>query len=154
MKTLLKINISFFIGLVLSLYSCDMGTDEYYMYSNNADYETYFLWGEPSQCCPVIYDTTIKYDALKLFFPSDKSTINSHCETYYNPVKDTNGVTIDSVQMCCDCFKIDENDPRVLDNKFVILNFIHKNAIIRVDTLHRTKEKITLLDKLPLPKLH
>jgi hypothetical protein len=154
MKTIQKINISLFIVLTLLFGSCDLSNDEYYIYSNNSENEIYFLWPEPSQCGVTINDTSINYDALRLYFPSDKSSINSHCETYYNPIRDTNGVNVDSVEMCDYCFKIAENDPRIIDNEYVIMYINYQNSIVRVDTMYRKKEKITFVDKLGLPKVH
>lgn len=154
MKTIQKINISLIICLTFLFGSCDLSTDEYYKYSNNSENEIYFLWGEPSRCGVTFNDTTIKYDALRLYFPSDKSNINSHCETYYDLIRDTNRVIVDSVEMCHYCFKITENDPRIIDNEYVIMYINYQNSIVRVDTMYRKKEKITFVDKLGLPKLH
>jgi hypothetical protein len=112
------------------------------------------LWGDSSRCGLTICDTTIKFDGLKLFFPSDKSAIKGYCETYYVPIRNDKREIVDSVANCGWHFDITENDPRIAENSFTILYMLNGNALVFVDTLFRKKEKITILDQLPLPKLH
>lgn len=101
-----------------------------------------------------IKDSSIKYDELKLYFPSDNSSITNHCEPYYNYIRDSSRLIVDSVELCANYFKIREDDPRILDNDHVILNIYMRNTLIKRDTLFREKVTQTFLDRLPLPKLH
>jgi hypothetical protein len=143
------------LSLAFLFSSCDFGTREYYTYTTNDGYnEIYFLWGDSSRCGLTICDTTIKFDGLNLFFPSDKSAIKGYCETYYVPIRNDKREIVDSVANCGWHFDITENDPRIAENSFTILYMLNGNALVFVDTLFRKKEKITILDQLPLPKLH
>lgn len=141
--------------MVVLLGSCDFGGSEYYTYSTNDGYnEIYFLWGDSSRCGVTICDTSIKFDGLKLFFPSDNSSIKGYCETYYLPIKNNKRELVDSTKTCGWHFDLTENDYRIKENPFTIIYMYSGKKIVLVDTLFRKKEEITLIDKLPLPKLH
>lgn len=141
--------------MVILIGSCDFGTSEYYTYTTNDGYnEIYFLWGDSSRCGVTICDTSIQFDGLKLFFPSDKSTIKASCEIYYLPIKNSKREVVDSTKTCGWHFEITENDYRIKENPFTIIYMYSGKSIVLVDTLFRKKEEITLIDQLPLPKLH
>lgn len=153
-KMLKKIKIWSSIGLILILVSCDLSTHKYYLYSNNqdADNEIYFLWPDSSRCGMTIKNSSIDYDTLTLYFPSDKSSINNHCELYYDYIRDSLDVIIDSTEMCADYFAITENDQRVIDNDHVILYIYKRNSLVMQDTLFREKVERSFIDRLPLPR--
>jgi hypothetical protein len=93
-----KTKIFVYLVLVVLLGSCDFGGSEYYTYSTNDGYnEIYFLWGDSSRCGVTICDTSIKFDGLKLFFPSDNSSIKGYCETYYLPIKNNKRELVDII---------------------------------------------------------
>lgn len=141
--------------MVVLLGSCDFGTSEYYTYTTNDGYnEIYFLWGDSSRCGVTICDTNIQFDGLKLFFPSDKSSIKGSCEIYYLPIKNSKREVVDSTKTCGWHFEITESDYRIEENPFTIIYMYSGKSIVLVDTLFRKKEEITLIDQLPLPKLH
>lgn len=155
MNMVQKIHLLASLGLVFMLNSCDLGTREYYTYTANDGYnETYCLWDDSSRCGVIISDTTIKFDGLKLIFPSDNSAIKGYCEIYYLPVRNDKREIVDSVANCGWFFDIKENDYKIQENSFTIINMLNGTKVVLVDTLFRKKEKITLIDRLPLPKLH
>ncbi len=155
MKTNQKIYLSVYAALVLILNSCGFGESEYYTYTTNDGYnEIYFLWADSSKCGVTICDTTIKFDGLKLFFTFDNSTVNADCEKYFSHIKNDKREIVDSVENCAWYFNIPENDSRIKENSFATLYLLNGKAIVLVDTLYRKKEKITIIDQLPLPKLH
>lgn len=147
----------FYLGLILAVSSCDFSTHEYYIYSNHKEGtlgEIYFLWSDSSQCGMTINDSSFQYDGFKLYFPSDKSTVNSHCESYYDYVRDSTDSVIDSIEQCANYFKINEFDPRIEANELVLLYIFNRNSLVRIDTMFREKETQDFIDRLPLPKLH
>lgn len=152
----MKIIVWSYFGLILTLASCDFSTREYYIYTNNedSDNEIYFLWpdSDSKQCGMTIKDTSIEYDKLNLYFPSDQSTVKSHCESYFDYIRDSLNVITDSIEVCVDYFKINENDPRVIDNDHVILYIYKRNSLIMQDTLFREKVEQSFIDRLPLPR--
>lgn len=156
MKKIKTIYLLLCLSLSLIFNSCDFGSEEYYTYTTSEAYnETYINWfGDSSRCGVIINDTMLNFDGLKLYFPSNKSTTKAYCETYYLPIKNEKREIVDSVKNCGWYFDIPENDYRVKENSFAILYFMNGNRKVLEDTLYRKKEKITLIDKLPLPKLH
>ncbi len=159
MKMIQKIHLLVCLSLALVVNSCDyLATEEYYTYTKNDGYnESYILWNDSSRCGAIICDTTIKFDGLKLLFPSDNSTIKGYYETYYKPVRNEKSEKreiVDSVKNYAWYFDVNESDNRIEENSFTILYFLNDNTIVVVDTLYRKKEQITIIDRLPLPKLH
>lgn len=101
-----------------------------------------------------INDSSFQYDEFKLYFPSDKSTVKSHSESYYEYVRDSADSVIDSVEQCANYFKINEFDPRIEANELVFLCVLNRNSIVRIDTVFREKETQDFIDRPPLLKLH
>lgn len=155
-KNVSKLNTWTYLILLLGLASCDFSADEYYEYSNNKDenHEIYLHWRNSAECAMTIFDTTVVYDAVQLHFPSDKSSFQNQCETYYMYISDRSDITIDSVKKCMEYFEIPENDARILSNDLVLLHFTAKNSLVHVDTLFRKKITRNFIEQLPLPKLH
>lgn len=137
-----KLYCLFYLGLILAVSACDFSTHEYYIYSNHKEGtlgEIYFLWSDSSQCGMTINDSSFQYDGFKLYFPSDKSTVNSHCESYYDYVRDSTDSVIDSVELCANYFTINEFNPRIKSNELVLLYIFKRNSLVRIDNMFRKK---------------
>lgn len=143
------------ICVLLLMYSCDFVYKEYYNYTSNDGYnEAYILWNDSSRCGLIINDTTLIYDEVNLVFPSDNSNYKGYCEKYFKNIRNDKDEIIDSAEFCAWYFDIQEKDPKLDENTFAILHVLNHSAQVSVDTLYRKKEIVTLLDRIPLPKMH
>jgi len=146
---LLLIYISFLLN------SCNLATKYYYVYTANDGYnENYFLWVDSTKCGLTINNTSLHFDELKIYFPSNQSSIQAYCETYLKYVDNNMGEIVDSVETCDWYFDLNENDLRVEENPYTLLYITQQNTTILLDTLYRKRNQLTWFDRIPLPKLH
>lgn len=129
--------------------------EEHLTYTSNDGYnQSYFLWTDSNKCSITLQDSNLIYNKVEIYFPADQSIIAANCEPSIKYIDNNLGEIIDSIETCAWYFHLSEKDFRFQNNSFCLLYIIQEDSTLHIDTLYRKEKKLTILDKIPLPKLH